>query len=73
MVPYKSLMHHDSQKRKKNIISFIYCFQYITRRILKNFKIISELENIKQDDLKDEAKEKHLEEVPEATLQIFPP
>ena len=30
---------------------------------MKDFKIISELENIKQNDVKDEAKEKHLEEV----------
>ena len=29
----------------------------------QNFKIISELENFKQGDVKDEAKEKHLEEV----------
>ena len=32
---------------------------------VQNFKIISELENIKEGDLKDEAKEKHLEEVPQ--------
>ena len=44
-------------KKEKNIIRFIYCFQYITRRILKNFNIISESENIQRDDVKDEPKE----------------
>ena len=46
-------------------VSKIKCFKQNFKIVFFLFKIISELENIKQSDVKDEAKEKHLEEVPQ--------
>ena len=37
LVPHKSLMHHDSQKKSFIVMIFIYYFQYVTESILKIF------------------------------------